>query len=120
MRSTLQKALIAQWFGRRTDQQQNMTIQQATFDAMKEQAPGIQTFTEDRDRLLKFYGRGTVTVASFYRYQTAVLPVDAPDEVVETMSAIPASAVTIVLEKRSGEWKIVDTHFSDLGPPAGQ
>jgi len=110
---------IAQGFGRRTNQAQNIAIQQATFDAMKEQAPGIKTFTEDRDRLIKFYGNGRVAIASFFRYQTAVLPADAPEAVVAAMSVIPASAATLVLEKQNGEWKIVHTHFSALGPQAG-
>jgi len=110
---------IAQAFGRRTDQAQNMAIQQATFDALLEQVPEIRTSTEDRDRLIRFHGNGTVAIASFFRYTTASLPPDAPPEVVSAWTAIPATVVTMVLEKQGSEWKIVHTHFSDLGPPAG-
>ncbi len=110
---------IGQGLGRRTNQAQNMLIQQATFDALKEQVPGIKRFTEDRDRLIKFHGNGTVAVVSFFRYQTVILPPDAPDAVVAASAAVPATAVTAVLEKQSGDWKFVHTHFSELGPPVG-
>jgi hypothetical protein len=58
---------IGQGAGRRTDQATNMRIQQAGMEVTKKLVPGIQTFTEDRDRLVRFYGNGTVAVASFYR-----------------------------------------------------
>ena len=101
--------------GRRTNQAQNMRIQQAAFDALRAAVPGIRSFTEDRDRLIKFYGNGTVAVASFYRYTTMLLPPDAPLGAAAP-AAVPPSAGTLVLEKQSGEWKIVHTHFSGLGP----
>src|SRR5438046_10022219 len=47
---------IAQGVGRRTDQATNMRIQQAVFDQLKKRLPGVQTFTEARDRIVKFYG----------------------------------------------------------------
>src|SRR5438046_409654 len=65
---------IVQAAGRRTDQAANMRIQQAAFDQLKKRLPGVQTFTEDRDRLIKLYGNGAVAVASFFRYTTAILP----------------------------------------------
>ena len=77
--------------------------------------PGVQTFTEDRDRLIKFYGNGTVAVASFYRYRTIILPPDAPREVAQSVQQPPPAAVTLVLEKRDGAWRIVHSHFSNLG-----
>ena len=101
---------IAQGAGRRTDQAMNMRIQQAGFDAFKEAVPGVRAFTEDRDRLIKFYGNNTVAVASFYRYTTFVVPADA------AAPNPPPNAVTLVLEKRGSEWKIVHSHFSSLGP----
>src|SRR3989454_7448254 len=63
---------IAQGAGRRTDQATNMRIQQAAFDQLKKRLPGVQTFTEDRDRLVKFYSNGSVAVASFFRYTTTI------------------------------------------------
>ena len=107
---------IAQGAGRRTDQARNMRIQQVGYDALKKQMPGIQTFTDDRDRLIKFHGNGSVAIASFYRYTATVLPPNTPPDVAKAAEPLPPSAVTLVLEKRDGEWKIVHTHVSDLAP----
>jgi len=109
---------IAQGAGRRTDQATNMRIQQAAFDQLKKRLPGVQTFTEDRDRLLKFYGNGSVAVASFFRYTTTILPPTTSPDVAKEFGPLPAVAITLVLEKRDGDWKIVHTHVADLGPPA--
>jgi ketosteroid isomerase-like protein len=103
--------------GRRTDQATNMRIQQANFDALKKQVPGVETFTEDRDRLIRFHGNGQVATASFYRYTTIVLPPNTPAEVAKDLAAPPPAAGTLVLEKRDGGWKIVHTHFSNLTAP---
>jgi hypothetical protein len=108
---------IATGAGRRTDQPTNMRIQQAAFDQLKKRLPGVQSFTEDRDRLIKFYGNGSVAVASFFRYTTILLPPTAASEVVREFRAPPAGAITLVLEKRDGDWKIVHTHVSQLAPP---
>ncbi len=108
---------IVQAGGRRTDQATNMRIQQATFDQLKKRFPGVQTFTEDRDRLIKLYGNGSVAVASFFRYTTTLLPPATPPEVAKEFGP-RAAAISLVLEKRDGDWKIVHTHASDLGPPA--
>jgi hypothetical protein len=102
--------------GRRTDQATNMRIQQAGFDQLKKTAPGVQTVTEDRDRLIKFYGNASVAVASFYRYSTRIVPAGVPREVAERLPPNPPSVVTLVLEKRDGTWRIVHSHFSALGP----
>jgi len=109
---------IAQGVGRRTDQATNMRIQQAVFDQLKKRLPGVQTFTEDRDRLVKFYGSGSVAVASFFRYTTTIVPPTTPPDVAKEFGPVPAVAITLVLEKRDGDWKIVHTHVADLGPPA--
>jgi ketosteroid isomerase-like protein len=113
---TSDRVWVAQGGGRRTDQATNMRIQQANFDALKKQVPGVQTFTEDRDRLIRFHGNGQVAVASFYRYTTLVLPPNTPAEVAEAAAPLPTSVGTLVLEKRDGGWKIVHTHFSNLAP----
>jgi len=109
---------IAQGAGRRTDQATNMRVQQAAIDQLKKKAPGLQSFTEDRDRLIRFYGNGSVAVASFYRYSTFILPAATPPDVAKDIVADRPSAYTLVLEKRDGDWKIVHTHVSGLGPPA--
>ena len=71
---------------------------------------------EDRDRLIKLYGNGSVAVASFFRYTTTILPPPTSPEVAKEFGP-QAAAITLVLEKRDGDWKIVHTHVSDLGPP---
>lgn len=111
---TSDRVWIAQGGGRRTDQATNMRIQQANFDALKKQIPGVQTFTEDRDRLIRFHGNGQVATASFYRYTTLVLPPNTPPEVAKDAAPLPSATGTLVLEKRDGGWKIVHTHFSNL------
>src|SRR6266702_3945877 len=93
-------------------------IQQAAFDQLKKRLPGVQTFTEDRDRLVKFYGNGSVAVASFFRYTTTIVPPTTPPDVAKEFGPLPAVAITLVLEKRDGDWKIVHTHVADLAPPA--
>jgi hypothetical protein len=77
----------------------------------------VETFTEDRDRLIRFHGNGQVATASFYRYTTTVLPANTPAEVAKDLAAPPPAAGTLVLEKRDGGWKIVHTHFSSLTVP---
>src|SRR5881392_3962234 len=111
------RVFIVQAAGRRTDQTTNMRIQQATLDQIKKRLPGLQTFTEDRDRLVKLYGNGSTAVASFYRYTTTILPPSTSPEVAKEFGP-RAAAITLVLEKRDGDWKIVHTHVSELGPPA--
>ena len=110
---------IAQGFGRRTDQEKNMRIQGAQMTLLQETIPGIRWFVEDRDRLVRFHGNGNVAIASFFRYSTYLIPPGTPPELSEGLDQVPASAATVVMEKVGGAWKIVHTHFSDLGPPAG-
>lgn len=113
---TADRVWMANGSGRRTDQAANTRIQQAQMTELKRYVPGIRTFTEDRDRLIKFYGNGSVAVASFFRYTTTILPASTPSEIAEQVQPTPPSAVTLVLEKRDGAWKIVHTHFSALNP----
>ena len=110
---------IVQAAGRRTDQATNMRIQQATFDQLKKRFPGVQTFTEDRDRLIKLYGNGSVAVASFFRYTTTLLPPATPPEVAKEFGP-QAVAISLVLEKRDSDWKIVHTHVRHVTERAGR
>lgn len=102
--------------GRITNQAMNMESQQSQFDAAKEFVAGVKWFTDDRDRLIKFYGDGKVAVASFYRYTRFVLPPDTPLEKAKLISSLQPVVITLVLEKK-GDWKIVHTHVSSLDPP---
>jgi ketosteroid isomerase-like protein len=113
---TADRVWIGQGAGRRTDQATNMRIQQTAFDQLEKAVPGIQRVTEDRDRLIKFYGNASVAVASFYRYTTIVVPAGVPREVAEGLAETPPNVVTLVPEKQDGTWKIVHSHFSALGP----
>jgi hypothetical protein len=76
---------------------------------------GIKWFTDTRDRLIKFYGDGKVAVASFYWYRTFVLPPNTNSEKRNMMKKQPDPvAISLVLEKKKGDWKIVHTHTSLL------
>ncbi len=108
------RVLVAPGAGRRADQAANMRIQQAGADQLKKRIPGIQTFTDNRDRLIKFYGNGSIAVASFYRYTAAVLPAATRPEVASDFNPPAPAGITLVLDKRDGAWKIVHTHVSPL------
>lgn len=101
--------------GRITDQAYNMNMQQSQADAMLNTFKGIEWFTDTRDRLIKIFGDGQFAVASFYWYRTFILPssLDAKKRNMMQKQPDPA-AITLVLEKRSGSWKIVHTHSSSL------
>jgi ketosteroid isomerase-like protein len=105
--------------GRRTDQAENMKLQQAQFDLMQKTIPGIIWMVDDRDLLVRFYAGGRAAIASFYRYSTYLIPPGTPPEVAAGLAALQPGAFTVVLEKTGGDWKIVHTHVSSLLPPAG-
>jgi len=117
---TADRVWIAQWAGRITNQNMNMRQQQANFDAAIEFLPGVQWFTDARDRLIKFYGNGSVAVASFYWYRTFILPGDTPLEIAQTFVPFNPAVITLVLEKQGGDWKIVHTHNSELSQSPGE
>jgi hypothetical protein len=99
--------------GRRVDNVENMRIQQAEADRRKKVIPGLVQFTEDREPLIRFYGSGRAAVVSFFRYVTRVFPPDTAPEVMKQY-APSNEMMTVVLEKRGPEWKIVHTHVSRL------
>ncbi len=106
--------------GRQTDQAMNMRAQQAQYDVQKKLVPGLQWFTQARDRLVKVYGSGAVAVASFYWYRQPVIPAGTTRDVAQEIEAAANPVViTLVLEKQGGEWKIVHTHVSYFIPPRG-
>ena len=101
--------------GRITDQSLNMIVQQSQVDAVMKSISGIKWFTDTRDRLIKFYGDRKVAVASFYWYRTFILPPNTNSEKRNMMKKQPDPvAISLVLEKKKGVWKIVHTHTSLL------
>ncbi len=103
--------------GRITDQEKNMKMQQLRIDANKKVIPDVWWFTDARDRLINFYGDGTVAVASFYWYRTSVLPTDLPPEKAELFKPLPPFVMTQVIIKENDQWKIAHTHSSPLVVP---
>jgi ketosteroid isomerase-like protein len=99
--------------GRRVDNVENMRIQQAHADRRKKVLPGLVQFTEDREPLLRFYGGGDVAVVSYFRYVTRIFPADSSEEL-KREYAPSNEMMTLVLEKKDGDWKIVHTHVSRL------
>ena len=99
--------------GRRVDNVENMRIQQAEADRRKKLIPGLVQFTEDREPLIRFYGGGKAAVVSFFRYVTRIFPPETPADVMKQY-APSNEMMTVVLEKRGSEWKIVHTHVSRL------
>ena len=103
--------------GRITDQKRNMEMQQVRIDADRKSIPDVWWFTDARDRLINFYGDGSVAVASFYWYRTSVLPTDLPPEKAELFEPPPPFVMTQVLVKDGDDWKIAHTHSSPLVVP---
>lgn len=99
---------------RRTDNAENMRVQQAQADVQKQEVPGLRRFTVDRDVLVRFYGGGSVAVASFYRTAVIVFPAGTPQDLRERHGGYAVTG-TLVLEKRGDGWKIVHTHWSPSG-----
>jgi ketosteroid isomerase-like protein len=106
---------IGQGQGRRTNQQLNMQLQQAQIDDEKKLVPGLKVFIDERDRIVRLYGNGTIAVASFYWYSTYIVPASTPPEIAKVFNTpVPPSALTLVIVKERGDWKIAHTHESDL------
>jgi ketosteroid isomerase-like protein len=106
--------------GRMTDQAMNMQGQQAWFDFEDGVIRGLNRYVDARDRLIRCYGNGDVAVASFYWYQQVVPPSTITAAQAEMLGQPPQpSAVSLVLERRGGNWRIVHTHTSPLWPPGG-
>jgi hypothetical protein len=114
------RVCLSQHFGgRRTDNVLNMKIQQLQLDVLKKEVPGMQELVEDRERLIKLHGDGSVATASFFRYITRVFPAGTAPELMQKYAADPPLAISLVLEKRGGQWIIVHTHASDMSVSGG-
>jgi hypothetical protein len=100
--------------GRRFDNGENIRIQLAQLERRRSLIPGLLQFSEDREPLIKFYSSGNVAIASFYRYVTRVFPPATASDVMKEYKATN-EMLTVVMEKRSGDWLIVHTHISAIG-----
>ena len=104
--------------GRMTDQAMNMQGQQAWFDFENGVVRGLHRYVDARDRMIRCYGGGDVAVASFYWYQQVVPPSTLTAAQAEMLGQPPQpSTVSLVLERRGSDWRIVHTHTSPLWPP---
>ncbi len=111
---------VAGGAGRMTDQAMNMQGQQAWFDFEDGVVRGLHRYVDARDRLIRCYGGGDVAVASFYWYRDMVPPSTITAAQAEMLGDQPQpSTVSLVLERRGSDWRIVHTHTSPLGPPPG-
>ncbi len=105
--------------GRAVDQSQNMKFQKIHLDIVKKEVPGIIWHTESRDRIIKFYGDGDIAIASFFWFRAVYVPAGTPPEIAVKYPHPAPHNVTLVFEKKNGEWKIVHTHMSLMYPVAG-
>jgi uncharacterized protein (TIGR02246 family) len=96
--------------GRRTDNEQNLEIQQAGMDRNKHRFPGTQAFHEIRDPIIRIYGDDAAAV-SFYWYRNFV---PAPDE--EGPNVSQRLVQSLFLVKENGTWKIAHSHASAFHP----
>lgn len=103
--------------GRTLDQKGHMAHQHRWSFIIKEEVPGIEWWTDARDRVIRFYCNGGMAIASYYLVRWVTLPANTPPEVIERYPDPDQYSVTLVLEKIDGAWKIVHTHTSLLHYP---
>ncbi len=106
------RSFIAGGF-RQTDNVRNMQNQLAGEKRAKELDPGAQFSVSGEDVLIHVIG-DDAAVASFYRFWTVLVSADSVREG-RNPQGPPNDAVTLVLAKVGGDWKIVHTHQSPIG-----
>ncbi len=104
--------------GRAVDQSKNMKFQKVHLNIVQKEVPGIIWHTESRDRIIRFHGNGDVAIVSFFWIRGVYLPAGTPAEIAVKYPNPEPHNVTLVCEKKNGEWKIVHTHMS-LTYPVG-
>lgn len=97
---------------RQTDNDANMRSQMANMARNRELDPDAQVIVTAEDVLIRVYGN--TAVASFYRYWNVINSADAVRAGVAGGGGPPPAAVTLVLNKMGGDWKIVHTHQSNI------
>jgi ketosteroid isomerase-like protein len=97
---------------RQTDNVANMKSQMAGAAVNKELDPDATVIVTGEDVMIRVIG-GNAAVASFYRYWNVISSADSVREGRDA-SGPPNDAVTLVLAKMGGDWKIVHTHQSPI------
>jgi len=106
------RSFIAGGF-RQTDNVRNMNNQMASSKRNQELDPGAKVSVAGEDIIVRMIG-DDAAVASFYRFWTVLTSADAVREG-RNPQGPPNDAVTLVLAKMGGDWKIVHTHQSPVG-----
>ena len=106
------RSFIAGGF-RQTDNVANMKNQMAARDRNQEVDPGARLSVRGEDVMLRIIG-DDAAVASFYRFWTVLSSADSV-RAGRNPQGPPNDAVTLVLAKTGGDWKIVHTHQSPVG-----
>ena len=106
------RSFIAGGF-RQTDNVRNMKNQLAGEKRARELDPDGQFSVSGEDVIVRMIG-SEAAVASFYRFWTVLSSADAVREG-RNPQGPPNDAVTLVLAKMGGDWKIVHTHQSPVG-----
>ncbi|HUE89223.1 MAG TPA: SgcJ/EcaC family oxidoreductase [Vicinamibacterales bacterium] len=96
--------------GRRSDQAQNMKIQQAGMHRNQQRFPTTQAFHEVRDPIIRLYG-DDAAVASFYWYRNWIRGAEE-----EGPNVSQRLIQSLFLVKRDGQWKIAYSHSSPFHP----
>jgi len=99
---------------RQTDNAANMKSQMANTARNRELDPDAEVIVTAEDVMVRVIG-GNAAVASFYRYWNVINSADAVRAGVAGGGGPPPAAVTLVLAKMGGNWKIVHTHQSNIG-----
>jgi len=106
------RSFIAGGF-RQTDNVTNMKNQTAAAKRNQELDPDTRLSVTGEDVVIRVIG-DDAAVASFYRFWTVLASADSVREG-RNPQGPPNDAVTLVLEKMGGDWKIVHTHQSPIG-----
>ena len=99
---------------RRTNNAANMRQQMAGAARGRELDPDVEIIVTAEDVMVRVIG-GNAAVASFYRYWSVINSADAVRAGTAGGGGPPPAAVTLVLAKMGGDWKIVHTHQSNIG-----
>ena len=106
------RSFIANGF-RQTDNIRNMTNQMAAAARNQELDPDTRLSVAGEDIMIRMLG-DEGAVASFYRFWTVLASADSVRQG-RNPQGPPNDAVTLVLQKIDGDWKIVHTHQTPVG-----